>query len=253
VEDALVVSNLTKRFGGVSAVDSVSFVLRRGRVHGLIGPNGAGKTTCFQVIAGALAGDGGDVLMHGTSIYGSNPAAISRLGLSRTFQNLRALPSETVFHNVYAAALSFSGCGLWAGVLRTGRARAVEGAARESAFTWLDRFGVASYAESRIGDLPLGLQRRVEIARCMVMDPSVILLDEPAAGMNAEETGSLCAALGEVAGSLSILLVEHDISFVRRLCEHITVLDQGRVIADADASEALSDPRVVEAYLGKEG
>jgi ABC-type branched-subunit amino acid transport system ATPase component len=247
----LQIEALTVRFGGLAAVDDVSFGVREGTVHGLIGPNGAGKTTMFNLISGLLRPTGGSIVLAGERVDALASWQRARRGLSRTFQNIRIFQDMSVLESVMTGMHTRLDQTLPATLLRLGRFRAAERKAIARAWELLDFVGLAEAATRRSGDLPYGDQRRLEIARALASDPSLLLLDEPAAGMNPSETRTLEELLGKLkARGLTILLVEHDMHFVMRLCDEITVLNFGRKIVSGSPREVRDDPRVVEAYLG---
>ena len=244
----LEVRGLTKRFGGVVALDAVSLAVEPGRVCGLIGPNGAGKTTLLNLVSGLDRSDAGDVSLRGTSLARLKPYQRARLGLGRTFQNIRVFKYMTVAENVAAAQYGAQRAGLRDLWPRLGRTRDRQRRAREIlAFLKLER-----RADQCAGDLPYGEQRRVEIARALATDPAVLLLDEPAAGMNEQETEELCGDIELLrAEGYTVLLVEHDMALIRRVSDHLVVLNFGQKIADGPTQDVLAAPAVVEAYLGE--
>jgi branched-chain amino acid transport system ATP-binding protein len=246
------VDSIGIRFGGLAAVDGLSLSLRRGQLHGLIGPNGAGKTTCFNLLTGVYTPTAGDVLLEGTRLNGRRPHAITRLGLARTFQNIRLFQQQTVLENVKVARHLRSRQTFLHAALRTRRHRDEERAVTDHCMALLDRFDLANRADVPAGALPYGDQRRLEIARALATGPKVLLLDEPAAGMNPREKVQLQDLIRQVRRDfdIGILLIEHDMNVVMNLCEHITVLDHGVPIAAAAPEAIRTDPKVIEAYLG---
>jgi len=244
----LEVRALTKRFGGVVALDAVSLAVESGRVCGLIGPNGAGKTTLLNLVSGLDRSDAGDVSLRGMSLARLKPYQRARLGLGRTFQNIRVFKYMTVAENVAAAQYGVQRAGLRDLWPRPGRIRDRQRRAREIlAFLKLE-----ARADQCAGDLPYGEQRRVEIARALATDPAVLLLDEPAAGMNEQETEELGGDVELLrAEGYTVLLVEHDMALIRRVSDHLVVLNFGQKIADGPTRDVLAAPAVVEAYLGE--
>jgi branched-chain amino acid transport system ATP-binding protein len=245
------VQDLTVRFRGLVAVDHVSFAVEAGTVHGLIGPNGAGKTTCFNLVSGLIPPSGGHVALAGTPLDGLPSWKRTRAGLSRTFQNIRMFQEMTVRENVMTGMQARMQASIPEILSRLGRFRPEETAAKARADELLEFVGLAASADRRAGDLPYGDQRRLEIARALASDPKLLLLDEPAAGMNPAETQDLVGLLNRLKqGGLTLLLVEHDMHFVMSLCDRITVLNFGRKISEGAPREIREDPAVIEAYLG---
>lgn len=249
----LEVRGLTRRFGGLTAVDGLSLDVPEHGVTGLIGPNGAGKTTAFNLITGLYAPDSGSVRLGGRELAGLTPHRIASSGISRTFQNIRLFNSLSALENVLIGAHLHSSETLFQALVSGPRLRRDEADLRAHALNVLKALGIEHWANEQARNLPYGDQRRLEIARALASDPSLLLLDEPAAGMNSQETAQLrelVRSLRDTHG-LSILLIEHDMRFVMGICETIYVLDYGVVIASGSPDEIRSNPRVIEAYLGE--
>jgi branched-chain amino acid transport system ATP-binding protein len=249
----LEVSAVSKHFGGVQALQDVSALVHRGEIVGLIGPNGAGKTTLFNCISGVESPDSGSITFADHDLIGLSPHRRARLGIARTFQNLQLFGSMSVLENCMVSVDAASSRGVVGDALRLPWARFEEHRARERALAVLHFLDIDGVAAERSQDLPTGLQRRVELARALCLRPSLLLLDEPAAGLDADETVELAGFLRKAREQLdvSMLLVDHDMSLVMRVCDHITVLDFGRVIAAGDPGTIRSDPSVITAYLGE--
>jgi branched-chain amino acid transport system ATP-binding protein len=244
--------DLSKRFGGLLAVSDFSLSIATGDLHGLIGPNGAGKTTVFNLLTGVYAPDSGTIALNGRRLAGRRPSAIAAAGVARTFQNIRLFKNLSVLDNVRIACHLRARHSLLGALIRTPWHLADERKIRDHAMSLLDRFGLADRADEESAGLPYGDQRRLEIARALATDPKVLLLDEPAAGMNPAEKVSLKGLIRQVLADfpVAILLIEHDMGVVMDLCQHITVLDHGQVIAAGSPGEIQSNEKVIEAYLG---
>lgn len=235
--DLLRVENLTVRFGGLTAVDSVSFEVPKGELLGVIGPNGAGKTTVFNAVAGAIKPTGGSITFDGRRIEGRTPNRVAQLGVGRTFQTVRLFKSLTVVENVLVAAST-----------KTRSSRL----ARENALEAADMVGLGGVADRRAGEVPLADQKRTEIARALATDPRLLLLDEMMSGLNPEETEAITSLVLRLnAEGLTIIAVEHVMEVINRLCRHVVVLNNGRLIAEGTPRQVLEEPGVVEAYLGR--
>ncbi len=247
----LSVERLERAFGGVHAVDGVSFEVRPGEVHGLIGPNGAGKTTVINLVSGLLRPSGGAIRLEGRSIHGLAPHRIAKRGVARTFQNIRLFPELSALSNVLVGEHHVRRASLGARLLMLPGAYAEERLAREKARALLERIGLAGRADERAKNLSYGEQRRVEIARALASEPRIVLLDEPTAGMNPVEVQAVATLIRQVAGEgHSVLLIEHNVKLVMDVCDRITVLDFGKVIAEGPPAQVARDPAVVSAYLG---
>lgn len=249
----LSVQQATIKFGGLTAVGNVSFDIFKGDLFGLIGPNGAGKTTCFNLITGVYDPTSGSIQFKGQEIAGLSPNRIAKAGICRTFQNIRLFSSLSALENVMVGAYLrhktslLSGMTLWPSAIKETKAL------RDRAMELLDVVHLADIAHTRSCDLPYGKQRRLEIARAMATDPDLLLLDEPAAGMNPNEKEELRDVVHTIRDhhGKTVLLIEHDMKFVMGLCERIVVLDHGEEIASGPPEEIRNNPKVIEAYLGE--
>jgi branched-chain amino acid transport system ATP-binding protein len=252
-EPLLKIENLSKNFGGLRAVNRINLELLPGDLAGLIGPNGAGKTTAFNLITGVYYPTEGQITFKGQEIGGLAPHVINQMGIARTFQNIRLFPSLTVLENVCIAYHSHAGYSMQDAILRNNKFEVKEKELLEKAQDFLSIFNMQDRQGEIARNLPYGQQRRLEIARALAAEPQLLLLDEPAAGMNPNEANSLMDLIHFIRDrfNLTILLIEHQMRVVMGVCEKITVMDFGEVIAFGVPQEIQSNPRVVEAYLGR--
>ena len=247
------VKNLGISFGGLRAVDSFDLSIQKEQLYGLIGPNGAGKTTVFNLLTGVYKPDTGKVILDGTDITGKKIIEINRDGIARTFQNIRLFKELTVLENVKVGLHNHHSYSTIEGILRLPRYRKVERETDEKGMELLKVFGLENEAQVKASNLPYGKQRKLEIARALATDPRLLLLDEPAAGMNPNETGELMDTIRFVRDEfhMTILLIEHDMKLVSGICEELTVLNFGQILAQGSTSQVLNDPKVITAYLGE--
>ena len=242
-------------FGGLTAVNDVSITIGREEIAGLIGPNGAGKTTVFNLLTNVYTPTRGDILLDGKSTKGLKTWQVNRMGVARTFQNIRLFKSQTVLDNVLIGLHNEMDYGIPGSILRFPGYWRAEKIARNRAMEYLSIFGMEDLAEATAGSLPYGAQRRLEIARALATNPSILLLDEPAAGMNPAETAELMENILKIRETfkIAVLLIEHDMNLVMGVCESIAVLNYGQVIAKGTPDQIRENPAVIEAYLGKKG
>ena len=248
----LEVNNLQKRFGGLQAVSDVGFTVEQGMIKAVIGPNGAGKTTLFNLISGALPANGGQVRFLGQEILGLQPFEIARAGMARTFQNIKMFPGMTALENVMVGLHPRSKAGFWAGMLSLPSTWEEERHIRQRAMELLELLDISQYAEVEAVSLAFGQQRAVEFARALASEPKLLLLDEPAAGLNIYETAEVARLISKIRDSgITVLLVEHDMSLVMDISDEIVVLSFGERIAVGTPQQIQHDEEVIKIYLGE--
>ena len=249
----LKLSDITMQFGGVVAVDNLNLEVRKNEVIGLIGPNGAGKTTIFNLLTGVYKPDGGRILLDGKDITGHKAIQINQAGIARTFQNIRLFKELSVLDNVKVGLHNHHKYSTLSGILRLPSYYKVEKEMDERAMELLKVFDLDKEFDYKASNLPYGKQRKLEIARALATEPKLLLLDEPAAGMNPNETAELMKTIRFVRDhfDMTVLLIEHDMKLVSGICERLTVLNFGHMLAEGPTSEVLSNPEVIKAYLGE--
>ena len=246
------VDNISITFGGLKAVDDFSIKIRKNELYGLIGPNGAGKTTVFNLLTGVYKADSGFIKLDGVDLTGKKTTEINKAGIARTFQNIRLVTNLSVIDNVKVGLHEKHQYSLIEGITHLGKYKRVEKEIADKAYELIKVFELEDFADFKASQLPYGKQRKLEIARALATDPKLLLLDEPAAGMNPQETQELMDTIRFVRDKfdMTVLLIEHDMKLVSGICDRLTVLNFGHMLCEGDTKEVLNNPEVVKAYLG---